>query len=46
MVIQVIEMVIAGTVIFIGICISIGLLILIVSSLVNFFFGTKNQSKE
>lgn len=46
MLIQVIEMVIAGTVIFIGICISIGLLILIVSSLKDFFFGTKNQSKE
>ena len=43
---QVIEMLITGTVIFIGICMSIGLLILIVSSLKDFFFDTKNQSKE
>lgn len=43
---QVIEMVITGTVIFTGICISIGLLILIVSSLKDFFFGTKNSSQE
>lgn len=39
-------MVIAGTVIFIGICISIGLLILIVSSLKDFFFGIKNSGQE
>ena len=40
---QIIEMVIAGTVIFIGICISIGLLVLVVSSLKDFFFDTKNS---
>lgn len=43
---QIIEMVITGTVIFIGISIAIGLLILIVSSLEDFFFGTKNSSQE
>lgn len=46
MLIQVIEMVIAGTVIFIGICISIGLLILIVSSLKDFFFDNKIQVRS
>lgn len=34
------EMLIVGTVIFVGISIAIGLLILIVSSLKDFFFGT------
>ena len=43
---QIIEMVIAGIVIFVGIGIAIGLLILIVSSLEDFFFDTKNSSQE
>lgn len=43
---QIIEMVIAGIVIFVGIGIAIGLLILIVSSFEDFFFGTKNSSQE
>ena len=39
-------MVIAGIVIFVGIGIAIGLLILIISSFEDFFFGTKNSSQE
>lgn len=39
-------MVIAGIVIFVGIGIAIGLLILIGSSFEDFFFGTKNSSQE
>lgn len=38
-------MLITGTVVFIGICMSIGLLILIVSSLKDFFFDTKNSGQ-
>lgn len=38
----IIERCIAGTVIFVGICIAIGLFILIASSLKDFFFGTEN----
>ena len=43
---QIIEMVIAGIVIFVGIDIAIGLLILVVSSFEDFFFGTENSSQE
>lgn len=43
---QIIEMVIAGIVIFVGIGIAIGLLILIVSSFEDFFFGAKNSDQE
>ena len=43
---QIIEMVIAGIVIFVGIGIAIGLLILIVSSFEDFFFDTKNSGQE
>ena len=43
---QIIEMVIAGIVIFVGIGIAIGLLILIVSSFEDFFFGIKNSGQE
>lgn len=39
---QIIEMLITGTVAFIGTVIAIGLLILIISSLKDFFFDTKN----
>ena len=39
-------MVIAGIVIFAGIGIAIGLLILIVSSFEDFFFGIKNSGQE
>ncbi len=39
---QIIEIVIVSTVIFVGISIAIGLLITIVSSLKDFFFGTEN----
>ena len=42
---QIIEMVIAGIVIFVGIGIAIGLLILIVSSFED-FFDTKNSSQK
>lgn len=38
-------MLITGTVVFIGIVIAIGLLILIVSSLKDFFFDTKNSGQ-
>lgn len=43
---QTVEMVIAGIVIFVGIGIAIGLLILIVSSFEDFFFGIKNSGQE
>ena len=43
---QIVEMVIAGIVIFVGIGIVIGLLILIVSSFEDFFFGIKNSGQE
>lgn len=43
---QIIEMAIAGIVIFVGIVIAIGLLILIVSSFEDFFFGIKNSGQE
>ena len=43
---QIAEMVIAGIVIFVGIGIAIGLLILIVSSFEDFFFGIKNSGQE
>ena len=39
---QIIEIAIVSTVIFVGISIAIGLLITIVSSLKDFFFGTEN----
>ena len=43
---QIVEMVIAGIVIFVGIGIAISLLILIISSFEDFFFDTKNSSQE
>lgn len=43
---QIAEMVIADIVIFVGIGIAIGLLILIVFSFEDFFFGIKNSGQE
>lgn len=43
---QIVEMVIAGIAIFVGIGIAIGLLILIISSFEDFFFGIKNSGQE
>ena len=43
---QIVEMVIAGITIFVGIGIAIGLLVLIASSFEDFFFGTKNSDQE
>ena len=40
---SIVEYIVVGTVIFIGISIAIGLLVLIVSSLEDFFFNTKNK---